>query len=108
MKFDAIYNLWHRFRHDRRGNVAIIAAFSTLGLVGTAGLGIDYYDALAAKTQLDLASDAAAIAAINTAQSYVEANSATQTDPGLTTAAKAAGKAQGQKVFYSNAGSTAN
>jgi Flp pilus assembly protein TadG len=108
MKCNAIYNLWHRFRHDRRGNVAIIAAFSVLGLVGTAGLGIDYYNALAAKTQLDLASDAAAIAAINTAQSYIETNSATQTDPSLTAAAKAAGTAQAQKVFYSNAGSTAN
>ena len=68
---------------------------------------IYYYNALAAKTRLDLASDAAAIAAINAAQSYIEANSATQTDPALSTAAEAAGQAQAQKVFYSNAGSTA-
>jgi hypothetical protein len=76
--------LWRRFRADRRGNIAMIAALSILGLVGSAGLGIDYYNALAAKTRLDLASDAAAIAAINAAQSYIEANSATQTDPALT------------------------
>src|SRR6202035_5137144 len=40
--------------------------------------------------------------------SYIEANSGTQTDPGLTTAAIAAGKAQALKVFKSNAGSTAS
>ena len=91
MEFHAISILWHRFRDDRRGTVAIIAALSIIGLVGTAGLGIDYYSALAAKSRLDLASDAAAIAAINTAQSYIQANSATQTDPALTTAAEAAG-----------------
>jgi Flp pilus assembly protein TadG len=108
MKFNAISILWHRFRNDRRGNVAIIAAFSVIGLVGSAGLGIDYYNALAAKSRLDLASDAAAIAAINAAQFYIEANSATQTDPALTTAAIAAGKAQAYKVFGSNAGSTVN
>ncbi len=108
MKVNAILILWRRFRADRRGNIAMIAALSILGLVGSAGLGIDYYNALAAKTRLDLASDAAAIAAINEAQSYIEANSATQTDPALSTAAEAAGQAQAQKVFYSNAGSTAN
>ncbi|MGO9234555.1 MAG: pilus assembly protein TadG-related protein [Methylocella sp.] len=108
MKVNAILILWRRFRADRRGNIAMIAALSILGLVGSAGLGIDYYNALAAKTRLDLASDAAAIAAINAAQSYIEANSATQTDPALSTAAEAAGQAQAQKIFYSNAGSTAN
>jgi Flp pilus assembly protein TadG len=107
MKVNAILILWRRFRADRRGNIAMIAALSILGLVGSAGLGIDYYNALAAKTRLDLASDAAAIAAINAAQSYIEANSATQTDPALSTAAEAAGEAQALKVFNSNAGSTA-
>ncbi len=107
MKVDAILILWRRFWADRRGNIAMIAALSILGLVGSAGLGIDYYNALAAKTRLDLASDAAAIAAINAAQSYIEANSATQTDPALSTAAEAAGEAQALRVFNSNAGSTA-
>src|SRR5208282_3954824 len=45
--------------------------------------------------------------AINAAQSYIEANSATQTDPALSTAAETAGEAQALKVFNSNAGSTA-
>lgn len=81
---------------------------SIIGLVGTSGLGIDYFNALASKSRLDLASDAAAIAAINAAQSYIAANSATQVDPALTAGAIAAGKAQSLKVFKSNAGSTAN
>jgi Flp pilus assembly protein TadG len=92
MKVNAILILWRRFRADRRGNIAMIAALSILGLVGSAGIGIVYYNALAAKTRLDLASDAAAIAAINAAQSYIEANSATQADPALSTAAEAAGE----------------
>jgi Flp pilus assembly protein TadG len=108
MKRTIVSLLWKRFRGDQHGNVAMIAALSMLGLVGTAGLGVDYYNALAAKSRLDLASDAAAIAAINAAQSYIELNSATQTDPGLTAAAITAGKAQAQNVFKINAGSTAN
>ncbi len=108
MKQTIVSLFWKRFRGDQHGNVATIAALSMLGLVGTAGLGIDYYNALAAKSRLDLASDAAAIAAINAAQSYIELNSATQTDPALTAAAITAGKAQAQNVFKINAGSTAN
>ena len=107
MKFSAILNLWLRFSGDRRGNVAMITALSIIGLTGTAGLGIDYYNALATKSRLDLASDAAAIAAINAAQSYIETNSSTQTDPALSTAAMAAGKAQAVNVFNVNAGSAA-
>ena len=42
MKVNAILILWRRFRADRRGNIAMIAALSILGLVGSAGLGIDY------------------------------------------------------------------
>ena len=108
MKRTAILMFWHRFRADRRGTVAIIVGLSIIGLVGTAGLGIDFYNALAAKSKLDLATDAAAIAAINTAQNYITTNSGTQVDPALTNNAITAGKAQAQKVFKSNAGSTAS
>jgi len=108
MKRTALSTFLHRFRADRRGTVAIIVGLSIIGLVGTAGLGIDFYNALAAKSRLDLATDAAAIAAINTAQSYITMNSATMVDPALTAGAIAAGKAQAQKVFSSNAGSTAS
>jgi Putative Flp pilus-assembly TadE/G-like len=73
--FSTVSNFWRRFGGDRRGNVAMILALSLIGLVGTAGVGIDFYKALAAKSRLDLASDAAAIAAINAAQSYIAANS---------------------------------
>jgi len=85
----------------------MILALSIIGLVGTAGLGVDYYNALAAKSRLDLASDAAALAAINAAQAYVAANSSTQSGTTLTNGAIAAGQAQGLKVFNSNAGSVA-
>jgi Flp pilus assembly protein TadG len=108
MKRTALSTFWHRFRADRRGTVAIIVGLSIIGLVGTAGLGIDFYNALAAKSRLDLATDAAAIAAINAAQTYITTYSATQTDPALTNAAIAAGQAQALKVFKSNAGSTAS
>ncbi|MGH6838578.1 MAG: TadE/TadG family type IV pilus assembly protein, partial [Methylocella sp.] len=108
MKCSAFAIFWHRFCADQRGTVAIIVALSIIGLVGTAGIGVDYYNALAAKSRLDLASDAAAIGAINAAQNYIEANSATQTDPALSNSAIAAGKAQALKVFNSNAGSTVN
>ena len=101
MKHTIVSIFWHRFRDDRRGNVAMIAALSMLSLVGTAGIGIDYFNALAAKSR-------PAIAAINAAQSYIEANSGTQTDPALSAAAITAGKAQAQNVFKINAGSTAN
>jgi Flp pilus assembly protein TadG len=99
--FSTVSNFWRRFGGDRRGNVAMILALSLIGLVGTAGVGIDFYKALAAKSRLDLASDAAAIAAINAAQSYIAANSAAQTDPALTNGAIAAGQAQALKVYNS-------
>lgn len=111
MKRTALLIFLHRFRADRRGTVAIIVGLSIIGLVGTAGLGIDFYNALAAKSRLDLATDAAAIAAINAAQSYIVINSgppSNQTDPALTNNAIVAGKAQALKVFKSNAGSTAS
>jgi Flp pilus assembly protein TadG len=98
MQFSTVSNFWHRFRADQRGNVAIIGALSIIGLTGTAGRGIDYYNALAVKSRLDLASDAAAIAAINAAQSYIEANSAMQTDPALSAAAITAGRPK-RKMF---------
>ncbi|MGH6869207.1 MAG: TadE/TadG family type IV pilus assembly protein, partial [Methylocella sp.] len=111
MKRTTLSTFWHRFRADRRGTVAIIVGLSIIGLVGTAGLGIDFYNALAAKSRLDLATDAAAIAAINAAQNYIVINSGpptNQTDPALTDGAITAGKAQALKVFKSNAGSTAS
>src|SRR5580700_7750523 len=100
MKRTALSTLWHRFRADRRGTVAIIVGLSIIGLVGTAGLGIDFYNALAAKSKLDLATDAAAIAAINGAQSYIVNNSGppiNQTDPALTTNANSGRQGPGPK-----------
>ncbi|HXW73099.1 MAG TPA: pilus assembly protein TadG-related protein [Methylocella sp.] len=107
MRFN-VKRSFYRLRSERRGNVAMITALSIFGLVGTAGLGVDYYNALAQKSRLDSASDAAALAAINAASSYIAANSATQTDPALTAAAIAAGQTQGTKVFNANAASAVN
>ncbi len=63
-----------RFAADRRANVAMIFAISALVLIGFTGMGIDYYTALSAKVQLDLAADAASIEAITTVSNYIKAN----------------------------------
>ena len=91
---------------NRRGNVAMLFGLMAIPLVVLLGFGIDYYKGLSDKSRLDAAADAAALAAINAAQQYISNNSQTQTDPGLTNNAIAAGQAQGLKAFYANAGTT--
>jgi Flp pilus assembly protein TadG len=93
-----------RWRGDRRGNAAIFFAFSLLPAIGIVGLGIDYYTGLSHKSRLDAAADSAAIAAITTAQNYINTNSSSQVDPYLTNNAVAAGIAQAKKMFPVNAG----
>jgi Flp pilus assembly protein TadG len=56
-----------RFAGDRKGNVAIIFAFSLMPLMMLTGLGIDYTMATQRKTELDAAADAAALAAVTPA-----------------------------------------
>ena len=92
------------FRRDAFGTSAILLGICALPAIGMVGLGVDYYNGLSNKTRLDEAADAAAIAAITTAQSYINANAAFQVDPYLTNNAEAAGKAQALKVFPANAG----
>jgi Flp pilus assembly protein TadG len=106
MQTSFIRSISCRFATDRRGNVAVIFAMCSLVLIGLAGLGIDYYRALTLKARLDLAADAAAIAAINTAKAYIAAHSASQTNPGPT--ATTMGEAQALKVFQVNAGAAMN
>ena len=93
-----------RFRSDVSAGSAIIFALSALPAIGMVGLGIDYYNGLSNKTRLDASADAAAIAAITTAQNYISTNASSQVDPTLTNNAIAAGVAQAQKVFPANAG----
>ena len=93
------------FRGDRRGTSTILFAFCLVPAIGCIGLGVDYTTALARKARLDAATDAAAISAITAAKAYVSANSGSETDPGLTNDAIAAGKAQGAKTFALDAAS---
>src|SRR5579872_6381080 len=90
---------------DKRGNVAMTFALMAVPLIAMVGLGVDYYKGLSDKARLDAAADAAALAAITTAESYVNNNSQSEADPTLTTNAIAAGVAQASKAFAANAGS---
>ncbi len=53
-----------RFTGDRKGNVAIIFAFSLMPIAMLTGMGIDYTVATQKKAMLDAAADAAALAAV--------------------------------------------
>eukprot|EP01037_Dinobryon_pediforme_P013957 gene13957-14073_t len=91
-----------RLGHDRSGNVALITALCLVPLVGMTGLAVDYSVALTAKARLDAAADAAAIAAITKAQTYLVSY-------GLVSSANAMaiqqGQAQALKVFAANVAS---
>jgi Flp pilus assembly protein TadG len=56
-----------RFADDRKGNVAIIFAFSLMPIVMLTGMGIDYTVATQRKAMLDAAADAAALSAVTPA-----------------------------------------
>jgi Flp pilus assembly protein TadG len=56
-----------RFTGDRKGNVAIIFAFSLMPIAMLTGMGIDYTVATQKKAMLDAAADAAALAAVTPA-----------------------------------------
>jgi Flp pilus assembly protein TadG len=94
-------------RFDRRGNVAITFALAIIPMIALMGLGLDYYRKLSNKARLDAAADAAALAAISAAQSYVN-NNTSQSGTALTNGAIAAGQAQGVLAFNANAGTSEN
>ncbi len=56
---------WRRFRDDQRGNVLLLFAISLLPLTFATGMGIDYAQAMRLQTKLEVASDAAALAAVS-------------------------------------------
>ena len=72
-------------------------------MIGLAGLGVDYGIAYSAKTKLDNAVDAAALAAVATAKAYVAAHA---TDSNVTDAAKSAGLDRAKRAFAVNAAAT--
>ena len=83
------------------GNVSVLFAFSLVPMIGLVGLGVDYGVALSAKTKLDNAADAAALAAVATAKAYVAAN---PTAANLTADAISAGTDRATRAFAVNAG----
>jgi Flp pilus assembly protein TadG len=93
----AAKSLWK----DRDGGIAILFGLSLVPLVGLVGFGVDYGMAVNSRAQLDRAADAAALAAVVTAKSYVAANSS-QSD--VMTAAVNAGKTQAVNTFNVNIG----
>src|ERR1700723_2497680 len=56
-----------RFTGDRKGNVAIIFAFSLMPIAILTGMGVDYTVATQKKAMLDAAADSAALAAVTPA-----------------------------------------
>ncbi|MCJ2013435.1 pilus assembly protein [Methylobacterium sp. J-076] len=95
-------DLLRRSWADRSGSLTTIFAFSAIPLVGFVGLAVDYGMELAAKSKLDHAADAAVVAAITSAQTYI-VNYAGSGDP--TASAIAVGKAQALAQFNANTGS---
>jgi len=86
----------------RAGSLTTITAFSAIPMIGFIGLSVDYGMELAAKSKLDHAADAAVIAAITSAQTYIVTYTGTG-DP--TTNAITVGKAQALAQFKANTGS---
>jgi Flp pilus assembly protein TadG len=95
-----------RFLSDRSASTSVFLGFAALPAIGLVGMGVDYYSSMTHKTRLEAAADAAAIAAIVTAQNYISTNSSSQVDPYLTNNAIAAGVSQAKKVFPVNAGAS--
>lgn len=84
------------FTRSERGNVAITFALILMPMIALMGLGIDVSRTLAARTSLQGASDAAALAAATEAEATLQAGGSTST-------AQYAGVLAGQAVFNANA-----
>ena len=96
-----ISKLLRRLARDHAGNVAIIVAAAALPVMGIIGLAIDYSYQLSVKTKLEQAADAAAMAGITAAQTYIMNYTGTG-DP--TASAIASGETVAQAEFNANAG----
>ncbi|SEP48806.1 Flp pilus assembly protein TadG [Methylobacterium sp. ap11] len=89
------------FRRCRNGGINMLFGLSLIPMVGLIGLGIDYGVAVTNRSRLDRAADAAALAAIVTAKTYIAANSS---QSGVIESAKAAGRTQAVNSFNVNIG----
>ena len=94
-----------RFSRDERGNVFIIIGLWILPALGIVALGVDYSVTLTAKSKLDTAADAAAVAGVVAAKNYITNYTGTGSpNAGAIAAANAVALSQ----FNSNTGTTAN
>ncbi|WP_331288559.1 MULTISPECIES: TadE/TadG family type IV pilus assembly protein [Methylobacteriaceae] len=90
------------FGRNQGGAINVLLTLAIVPIVGLSGLGIDYGMAVAGKTRLDRAADAAAMAGIVTAKTYI-ADHAGQSN--VVDAALSAGRSQASRAFTVNAGS---
>lgn len=65
--------MFRRFWSDRAGNFGLLAALTLVPIIGTAGLAVDFTNALMIKSKLQSAGDAAALAAISPASPGMKA-----------------------------------
>lgn len=91
-----------RFSRDEKGGVAIVMGLAIVPLVLASGLAADYAIMQTAKARLDSSADAAALAAIKTAQATIAELSASNPNP--KPQAIAAAQTQAEKSFYAQAG----
>lgn len=89
------------FVRTRDGGINVLFGLSLIPMVGLIGLGIDYGIAFTNRARLDRAADAAALAAIVTAKTYIADHSG-QAD--MVSLAQKAGETQGVNTFNVNAG----
>jgi Flp pilus assembly protein TadG len=94
------------FWRDQRANFVVMFALSLPVIAVFVGMGIDYVGGLSFKSRWDTAADAAAIAAVKGAESYVTANASSESTATLISGAIAAGNAEGYKFFNANSGSS--
>jgi Flp pilus assembly protein TadG len=91
-----------RFHQDERGSVAIILGLAILPMMLAAGIAADYAIQQSVKTRLDASADAAALAAIKSAQTTIARLSQTNPDPNPRAIKDAL--AQANKSFNAQAG----
>lgn len=94
------------FSRDENGAVAIAMGLAVIPLVLASGLAADYAILQTAKSRLDASADAAALAAIKTAQNTIAELSVSNPNP--KPQAIAAARAQAEKSFFAQAGKRAS
>jgi len=91
---------------DRRASFAVTFSLTVPVLVLLAGLGVDYLTGLSFKSRWDAAADAAALAAVQAADSYVKNNASTMASQTLMANAVSYGNTAGTQAFNANAGTS--